>query len=234
MIVFYKSKLLKIYQKMGGVNPDSSTQVYVQYGCGLSAPNKWLNFDASPTLKIQKIPIIGTILKTKLNAIFPSNVLYGDIVKGLPLKENSCDGLYASHVLEHLSLCDFRKALENSCKILKKGGIFRLIVPDLEITARSYIHELENNNHSASIHFINDTLLGCFERSKGVRGVLECIWGNSRHLWMWDYKSLMWELQNAGFTDIRKCFFNDSTDVMFEKIEDADRFKNAVAIECKK
>ena len=34
---------------------------YVQYGCGLSAPNEWINFDVSPTLRIQKIPIIGSL-----------------------------------------------------------------------------------------------------------------------------------------------------------------------------
>ena len=90
------------------------TKIYVQYGCGLSAPKEWTNFDVSPTLRIQKTPLLGTILKSKLNTTFPSNVLYGDIIKGLPIDENSCDGLYCSHTLEHLSLQDFRKALINS------------------------------------------------------------------------------------------------------------------------
>src|SRR5262245_22988509 len=31
--------------------------LYVQYGCGLSAPDDWLNFDASPTLWLQLIPV---------------------------------------------------------------------------------------------------------------------------------------------------------------------------------
>src|SRR6478609_9406318 len=95
-------------------------KLYVQYGCGLSAPKEWKNFDGSPTLRIQKIPIIGSVLKSKLNVTFPSNVLYGDIVKGLPVNANSCDGIYCSHILEHLSLQDFRQALKNSFEILKK------------------------------------------------------------------------------------------------------------------
>ena len=100
------------------------TKIYVQYGCGLSAPKEWINFDVSPTLRIQKTPILGSILKSKLNVTFPSNVLYGDVIKGLPIDENSCDGLYCSHTLEHLSLQDFRQAIMNSFKILKKGGNF--------------------------------------------------------------------------------------------------------------
>ncbi len=83
------------------------TKIYIQYGCGLSAPKEWTNFDVSPTLRIQKLPIIGAILKSSLNTSFPKNVQYGDIINGLPVKENSCDGLYCSHTLEHLSLNDY-------------------------------------------------------------------------------------------------------------------------------
>ena len=109
-------------------------KLYVQYGCGLSAPKEWQNFDASPTLRLQRLPIFGALLKKQLNVVFPKEVRYGDIVKGLPLKENSCSGIYCSHVLEHLALKDFRTALINTYKILKPGGVFRCLVPDLEIT----------------------------------------------------------------------------------------------------
>jgi predicted SAM-dependent methyltransferase len=206
----------------------------VQYGCGLVAPPEWTNFDASPTLKIQKMPLIGVVMKRQLNTVFPRNVLCGDIVKGLPVNENSCDGLYCSHVLEHLSLNDFRKALTNSYRILKKGGIFRLVVPDLEIEARSYIRELDRNNPSSSVKFIGSTLIGTVERPRGIRGITEHIFGNSRHLWMWDTQSITHELQNTGFTGIRNCMFGDCTDKMFEKVENADRFNFCVAIECTK
>ncbi|MCI5142460.1 MAG: methyltransferase type 11, partial [Candidatus Electrothrix sp. ATG1] len=30
---------------------------FIHYGCGLSAPESWLNFDASPTLRLQRIPL---------------------------------------------------------------------------------------------------------------------------------------------------------------------------------
>lgn len=86
--------------------------LFMHYGCGLDAPKEWLNYDASPTLRIQKIPIIGSLLKKKLNVEFPENVLYGDIVKGINLPHNSCAGIYCSHVLEHLALNEFRIALK--------------------------------------------------------------------------------------------------------------------------
>jgi len=209
-------------------------KIYVQYGCGLSAPINWLNFDASPTLRIQKIPIIGNLLKNKLNVIFPENVIFGDIIKGLPIKNNSIDGLYCSHTLEHLSLEDFRIALKNSYKILKKGGIFRCIVPDLEYNARKYLMDLEKNDDSASINFMNETYLGIKKRPKNLKDLIISFFRNSQHLFMWDSKSLSIELINVGFSQIRNCKFNDSDDKMFNDCEDPGRFDNAIAIECKK
>lgn len=210
------------------------TKTYVQYGCGLSAPEEWTNFDVSPTLRIQKTLLIGNILKSNLNTTFPTNVLYGDIIKGLPVADNSCDGLYCSHILEHLSLKDFRRALFNSFEVLKKGGIFRCLVPDLEFAARAYIKDFEQGDHLASLNFMNNTLLGIQERPRGIKGFLVSFFGNSRHFWMWDYKSLSEELKNVGFTEIRVCKFNDSEDEMFKYVEDIGRFENAVAIDCRK
>lgn len=212
----------------------STERKYVQYGCGLSAPKEWDNYDASPTLRIQKIPLLGKLLKGKLNTTFSPSVKYGDIIKGLPISPNSCDGLYCSHTLEHLALNDFRKALLNSLYVLKDGGIFRCIVPDLEWAARTYINNLDNDKREASIDFMNNTLLGKQERHRGVKGFLSQFFGNYYHMWMWDAKSLTQELQRVGFKDIRVCNFNDCEDRMFKLVEDPGRFKHSVAIECKK
>lgn len=205
---------------------------YVHYGCGINAPLEWLNFDVSPTLRIQKTPIINFFLKTKHNTNFPKNVRFGNIVKGLPISDNSCNGVYCSHVLEHLTLHDCRKAIKNSYKILKKNGIFRCVVPDLEYITRKYINNIDNgNNDTASINFIDDTLLGTREKHNGLVLFLRNIYGNSKHLWMWDKHSLSKELRDAGFTKLRNCKYNDSKDKMFLKVEKRERFKNSVAIE---
>ncbi len=209
-------------------------RLYVQYGCGLTAPKEWLNFDVSPTLRIQKIPLIGNLIKNKLNIFFPSNVKYGDIIKGLPVNENSCDGIFCSHTLEHLAFDDFRKALKNTYRLLKPGGIFRCILPDLETTAKEYLSSIENGNRKASIDFMNNVLLGMKQRPKGIKKRLGAAFGNAHHLWMWDKYSLEAELEDAGFENIRCCVFNDSSDTMFKLVEDEGRFWHAAAFECTK
>lgn len=205
--------------------------LHAQYGCGFSNPQGWLNFDASPTLRIQKTPIIGSILKSRLNVLFPENIKYGDILKGLPLDENSMQGMYCSHILEHLSFYDCKLAVKNSYKYLKPGGIFRCVVPDIEYMARKYITELDQNLEDAGNIFIRETLMGVEKRNRGLKSILTSSFGNSHHLWMWDKKTLSSVLYECGFNQVRVCKFNDSSDELFKLVEDSSRFDNAVSLE---
>jgi predicted SAM-dependent methyltransferase len=204
--------------------------LYVQYGCGWCAPDGWMNFDASPTLRFERIPLIGS-LYTKNAARFPASVRYGDIVEGLPVAPDSCAGIYCSHILEHLALDDADRALRNTYHYLKPGGTFRLVVPDLEQIARDY---LADSSTGAAHEFMNAARLGRKQRSRGMRGLVKDWLGNSTHLWMWDEKSMAERLKQHGFTAIRRCSFGDAQDPKFSLVEDEGRFRSCLAIECRK
>src|SRR5437764_15364039 len=92
----------------------ADTSLYVQYGCGLCAPDGWLNFDASPRLKLERSPGLRTMLRATAGLIFPANVWFGDIVRGLPVTDANARGVYCSHVLEHLPRADVPTALRNT------------------------------------------------------------------------------------------------------------------------
>jgi hypothetical protein len=207
---------------------DHPDGLLVQYGCGFQAPAGWRNFDASPTLRFERLPVIGRAY-TRNSQRFPGNVEFGDIVDGLPLPAGSCRAIYASHVLEHLSLEDFRTALRNTYQLLKRDGLFRLVVPDLEILARRY---LELREPTAAVTFMEETCLGVSERPRGLRGLLKLWLGNTNHLWMWDRKSLESELTKVGFSQIHACSLGDTP--IFDKVEDPARLVDAIAMQgCK-
>jgi SAM-dependent methyltransferase len=205
---------------------------YVQYGCGWSAPKEWINFDASLTLRWERIPILGRYTKNPRR--YPENVRPGDIVKGLPVPDESCQGVYASHVLEHLTLQEFHEALQNTYRILQKGRIFRLVVPDLERSAREYIARLDQGNPNASAFFLRETTLGYERRERGLIGFARKLLNTSAHLWMWDEGSMTQALREHGFLQIRRCRFGDCEDSMFSLVEERGRFENAVAIEARR
>lgn len=203
--------------------------LYVQYGCGFSAPAGWLNFDASPTLRFERSPL--GFLYTRNARRFPALVRYGDIVRGLPIEAGSCRGLYCSHVLEHLSLEDFDLALAHSARHLQDGGTFRLVLPDLETYARGY---LADPSSDASVHFMRASGLGRERRSRTLVDLLKDWIGNSAHLWMWDERSLAARLGQHGFVDIRRARFGDAGDPRFAEVEDVSRFEGCLAMQCRK
>ncbi len=203
---------------------------YVQFGCGHSAPDGWLNFDASPTLRFERLPLVGR-LYTRNSSRFPADVQYGDVLKRLPLPDRSCAGVYASHVLEHHALEDFHRALDETRHLLAPGGRFRLVVPDLAALCGRYVEAVDRQDPEASHRFMTESYLGKATRKRGAKGALLSAFGNSEHLWMWDEFSLNSALEEHGFAKVRRADFGDSDDPAFKAVEDEGRFFGACAME---
>lgn len=93
-----------------------------------------------------------------------------DLRRRLPFAEAQFDGIYISHVLEHLSIADARKLATECCRILKQGAVFRVVVPDLEFLAATYVkicaeawtdgrEALTSRNHAFLAAFILDAMV---------------------------------------------------------------------------
>jgi len=205
----------------------AKADVYVQYGCAFSPGEGWLNFDNSPTLRIERLPVLGGAISSWFSgnaSRFPPSVRYGDICQGLPVPDGIARGVYASHVLEHLSLDDLRTALAKTYNLLAPGGIFRLIVPDLQARAQRYVESVSNASPDAAAVFLRTSGLGQERRPKTLAELARHALGGSRHLWMWDEYSLAAELKKANFVAVRRCEFSDATDPMFSRVEAHKRF----------
>lgn len=203
--------------------------MHVQYGSGLCAPASWRNFDSSPTLRVERSLIMGPLRRLSGKALFPQNVEFGDIVTGLPIPASSCEAIYCSHVLEHLALEDFRKALANTHRYLKPGGTFRAVLPDM----RYYIDQYLNDQRSdACSELLAVSRLGRPVRPRGFTAFVREWLGNCHHLWMWDYPAMEAELRNVGFRNVRRALCGDASDPLFSDVEDAGRWENSLGIEC--
>jgi SAM-dependent methyltransferase len=206
------------------VTADDQRVCYVQYGCGICAPEAWINFDASARLRLERIPLFGHILSATAGRLFPANVRFGDIVKGLPVPDRSAAAVYCSHVLEHLPRDDLPIALRNTLRILAPQGIFRLVVPDLQWRVARYIARAERSEASAADELMDGSCLGVRRRSTTLIDATRAAFGKSRHLWMYDFAALKALLEQVGFVDIRRCDYGDAMDPMFSMVEDKDRF----------
>jgi predicted SAM-dependent methyltransferase len=209
----------------------SDAKYKVQFGSGPIACENWLNYDCSPTMRIQRIPLVGPIARRRMTTVFDDKVLYGDTRSGLPLADSSVSFLYCSHVLEHLSLEDFRLTLKDCYRILVPGGVFRGVMPDLEAVIAKYQNDDAPN---ACSRMMESSYLATVSRPRGLVGLAKMLWGNSRHLWLWDYKGTKEELETAGFANVRRAQFGDSVYPEFRNIEVFESWDKQLGFECTK
>ncbi|MFN5183922.1 MAG: class I SAM-dependent methyltransferase [Bacteroidota bacterium] len=88
------------------------------------------------------------------------------------LKFLKVNNVFSEHVWEHLSDIDSEKALKNCYRFLKKGGVFRIAVPDGFHPDKNYIDYVKPGGHGL---------------------------GAEDHKILYNYKSLTQRLESAGF-----------------------------------
>ena len=61
-----------------------------------------------------------------------------DFSRPLPFPDESFDGVFCEHVLEHFSLEQGQRLAREIRRILRSGGCLRVVVPDAELVLRKY------------------------------------------------------------------------------------------------
>lgn len=67
--------------------------------------------------------------------------LNSHIITQLPFGDNSCDLIYASHVIGYFDREEIIEVLREWYRVLKSPGLIRLAVPDFEAMARLYVNK---------------------------------------------------------------------------------------------
>jgi len=62
-----------------------------------------------------------------------------DLRQGIPFPDNSVDLMFSSHFLEHLTYAEAQALLKDCHRALKKGGTFRLCVPNTKLLIDKYL-----------------------------------------------------------------------------------------------
>jgi predicted SAM-dependent methyltransferase len=135
------------------------------------------------------------------------SVLYNhDLVEGIPAADNSLDVVYHSHMLEHLSYAEGIEFIAACYRVLKPGGILRVLVPDLELWINNYV---QNNTF-----FFDEYRRGGLNDDKALYptkgSVFMGMLHNHGHKCGYDFDTLKSVLERAGFGRIRRTMVQDS------------------------
>ncbi|MDS4027985.1 MAG: methyltransferase domain-containing protein [Candidatus Contendobacter sp.] len=198
-------------------------------GCGTktSSSSSVVNIDWSIYLRLKRnlfwsaiLPLFVRGERLKLFKEMPNNILAHNLAKGIPFKSNSVDAVYHSHMLEHLDKSVVDGFLLEVKRVLKPGGIHRIVVPDFEYLCKQYLDHLnqcctDNNEQARHDDYIADIIEQCVRREPfgtsrqpPLRRFIEnLILGDARkrgetHQWMYDRINLTHALLKTGYHNV--------------------------------
>jgi len=149
------------------------------------------------------------------------SIIIHDLRRGIPFDDASVDVVYHSHLLEHIDRSAAPQFLREIRRVLKPGGIHRIVVPDMEKLCRRYLEHLvqcmeegrERGEHDVYIAKIIQQMVqrGAFGTSQQRplrRAIENILLGDARrrgetHQWMYDRVNLHHLLESVGFSEIR-------------------------------
>jgi SAM-dependent methyltransferase len=120
-------------------------------GCGtkVSPRPEVINIDWSIYLRLRKatvlrpiVPLLATGERRERFRSLGDNIRVHDIARGLPFPADSIDAVYHSHLLEHLDRTAAPALLREVRRVLRPGGIHRIVVPDFERLCAEYLRHL--------------------------------------------------------------------------------------------
>jgi SAM-dependent methyltransferase len=207
-------------------------KAFLNIACGTRMSWEWANIDFSPYARLKKHTIFSALLHKvgllsqerydKLNRIDP-DILHWDVLRrSIPFPDNTFDGIYHCHFIEHVQKTAAEAFLKECLRVLKPGGIMRVVFPDFEFSVKRYIialnklHENDKSAHEEHEDAIYDILYQIVtdvpDHNKNekpfVKFTERIIRGSGidmgwAHRWMYDRFSMKRVLEKEGFCSVR-------------------------------
>jgi len=165
------------------------------------------------------------------------DILLHDVTRSLPFASDSADAVYASHLLEHLHLEEGKSLMKECFRVLKSGGVLRMVVPNLRADLMEYLGNDTSGEQAVTASFRADLLmakLNFYGREARPRSLLHRIFlamgDHTKHKWMYDPESLVGYFQWAGFVEVREMAFRISRIHGIGDVELPERVLNGAGI----
>jgi ubiquinone/menaquinone biosynthesis C-methylase UbiE len=195
-------------------------ELKINIGSGLSGATGWYNIDNSPTIVLSRIPFGRRLFRTP---DLPKDVHRHDVKKGLPFADGSVSCIYSSHTFEHFTWPEALGVARECLRVLRPGGVLRIVVPDLRLIVHEY---LADPDPLASHRFLNRLSLG--------HTFHDVVHPGANHSQMFDERSLIHLLQQAGFSHPQASRFMESRISDIAQVELESRKSESLYVEAQK
>ncbi len=148
--------------------------LYLNVGCGVRWNENFINLDYTWH---EHIDICSNIEK--------------DIY---PFTDNSLEGIYSEHCLEHISFDAMKFNLSEFFRILKSKGVVRIVMPDGELYFDLYMKK--RNDSSVQLPYSKDEPTAIFSVNR--------IFRDNGHQFIYDFQTMELLLTQAGFSSVQR------------------------------
>ena len=205
------------------------TMMKLNLGCGTQTPQGWINVDYALGAKLAKLPLFSSINRKLgfFNINWDKEIFLHDLTTKFPWKDGQADYIYSSHTLEHLTREEGLFFLKECHRILREGGVIRIVVPDLRVIVENYL-----NGTIRAVHFLEELrVLYGGQHSRFKRRLSPFI--QFPHKCMYDSETLLAVMCEIGFKcEKKKAFSSRIKDI--NRVELESRTQNAVIVEGEK
>jgi len=199
----------------------------INLGCGTHMHPAWNNLDLSVYARLRRHMWLVFLLRwlglisperfAQFSEVEPDIILW-NLQRGTPFEDKTFDVVYHSHLLEHIDREDALAFLAECHRVLRPGGVIRVVVPDLEKWASAYTYSLSmrlvENCIEEHEQIMASLLIQLVQREPTtrkmqkpvVRWLEHVLLGDSakvgwQHRWMYDRLTLKALLGKAGFEE---------------------------------
>lgn len=138
-----------------------------------------------------------------------------DITKKIPLKKDSIDLIYSSHLVEHIYLKEFISFLKETKRILKKDGIQIIQTPSLEKASKIVYSNNKNKELILNRHKNKHSRLKSKTPSEYLNDLIHLNFG---HKYLYDFDFIKFLALKVGYTQVKKIEIKDIPDKEIKKL----------------
>lgn len=146
--------------------------------------------------------------------------VYLDATQRFPLPGNCFDVVYSEHMIEHVPWSGGQAMLRECFRVMKPGGLIRLVTPNLAFLMR-LVQNPSAPEHEAYVRYSLETYrLDAVGNATHVFNNFVRAWG---HQFIYDEETLRQLMADAGFIDIRRRALKESADRDLGHVAKVDR-----------
>jgi len=194
----------------------TAADLRLNLGCGPVQPDGWINVDGSNRAKLagwlpwadRALQYLGILGPTE----FGPHIRVLNLFKPLPWADGTVSAVYAGELWEHFELADSERLTRECYRVLRRGGILRVTVPDAAQLWGKYMHmyteEMSKPRMERSAARLQE-LMGMFFADIATSPRWMLSWGHC-HKWFFDEIQLIELFDRVGFKSVQRMAFRES------------------------